>query len=401
MNISYNLVVALAVLVLVVGGCTIPQYTSHSPVTKDRDTRHSPITREEREQALADIRIMTASPQREEQERFNKIIFEYFFKFSLPGQELPDLNELALILKNDIDLDNTSNVLYNLSGVARKVRDVPKEKVDNHMKKLFDLFIENGLQITEDCNKNLYNPITDGMTQYLVALMNNGCELCREINIGTTSSPQMIDPIILAEKYGHDDLIDVFLTCGSKRNSPRERTQLRLVGGAKTLNKKQISEALRNGAYINAPDIFREYALIELLETSDLNRTKGLETLKLLIMMGAKPDFNFNGKFALNVVVENRIYMYPISNLDEYDTLEIIKILLEAGALVSTKSGYLDRTPLHIAAEKGYYGIARILVENGAKVMVLDKIGKTPLDLARSGKIIRLLKENGAVERGY
>ena len=347
----------------------------------------SPNTHEERE--------------KEEQKRSNEIISKYFQKTSLPDQELPDLNELALILKNDIDLNNTSNVLYYLSLVSGKVRDIPKEKVDNHMKKLFDMFIENGLQITEDCNKNLYNPITDGMTQYLIALMNNGCELCREINIGTTVDHNMIDPIILAEKYGHDDLIDVFVECGSKRNSPRERAQLRLVGGAETLNRKQILEALRNGAYINSPDIFREYALIELLETSDLNKTKGLETLKLLIMMGAKPDFSFNGEFALNVAVENPIYSYPISNLDEYDTLEIIKILLDAGALVSTKSGYLDRTPLHIAAEKGYYGIARILVENGAKVMILDKIGKTPLDLARSGKIIKLLKENGAVERGY
>lgn len=340
-------------------------------------------------------------------ENSSKIISKYFEKTSSStGPELPDLNELALILKNGIDLNykgepGAPSVLYRLHNVAHKAWDTPKDKVDNHMKKLFDMFIENGLQITEDCNENIYGVITEGMTEYLDALMNNGCELCSGINIGSGLNPHIIAPIVLAEKYGHDDLIEVFVKYGSKRKSPKERAQLRLVGGAKTKNRKQIIEALNSGAQINLPDILGDYALIELLESSKLNRIEGLETLNLLIALGARPNLSFNGDFALNVAVENMIFSYYISRLDEYDTLEIIRVLLEAGALISSKSGFFGRTPLHIAAERDYYDIARILVESGAKVMILDNAGKTPLDLARSGKIIKLLKENGAIERGY
>jgi len=64
MYISYNLVVALASLVLVAGGCTTSQYTSHSPVTNDRDTREerelaSADYRQEREQASAGYRHLS------------------------------------------------------------------------------------------------------------------------------------------------------------------------------------------------------------------------------------------------------------------------------------------------------------------------------------------------------
>lgn len=84
----------------------------------------------------------------------------------------------------------------------------------------------------------------------------------------------------------------------------------------------------------------------------------------------------------------------------KYDTI-ILQRLIDSGALVSSKSGLFGRTPLHIAAEKNYYEATRVLIENGTKVMVLDDTRKTPLDLAENGKIIKLLKDNGAIERGF
>ena len=58
------------------------------------------------------------------------------------------------------------------------------------------------------------------------------------------------------------------------------------------------------------------------------------------------------------------------------------------------KSKLFGKTPLHIAAEKNYSDVARVLVERGAKVMILDGSGKTPLDLAGQeghSKCIQLL----------
>jgi hypothetical protein len=42
---------------------------------------------------------------------------------------------------------------------------------------------------------------------------------------------------------------------------------------------------------------------------------------------------------------------------------------------------------------------AEILIHQGAKVMPRDKQGKSPLDYAESAAMIKLLKDNGAVER--
>jgi ankyrin repeat protein len=344
----------------------------------------------------------------DERKRSSEIISKYFKKTSLSnGPALPDLNELALILKNGIDLNykgklGTPIVLYRLHDVANKtlIYKAPKEKVDNHMKKMLDMFIENGLQITEDCDKNIYAVIISGMSQYLDALMNYGYDSCRKANIGSTSNPRLVDSIDLAEKYGHYDLVEVFVKHGSKKKSPEERVQLRLVGGANSHNNNQILAALNNGAKINMPDIHGEYALIEALSFITTHTKEVLDTLNFLIKLGANPSLSFNDDYALNVAVEE---LAPLCNFFDYGgyDIQVINTLIEAGALISKKSGLFDRTPLHIAAEKNCYDIARILVESGAKVMILDGLGKTPLDTAESGKIIKLLKENGAIERGY
>ena len=57
------------------------------------------------------------------------------------------------------------------------------------------------------------------------------------------------------------------------------------------------------------------------------------------------------------------------------------------------------QTPLHIAAERNHLFAAQLLLKAGAKVMPRDTLGKTPLDLAVSGDMIKLLKSYGAIER--
>jgi hypothetical protein len=52
-----------------------------------------------------------------------------------------------------------------------------------------------------------------------------------------------------------------------------------------------------------------------------------------------------------------------------------------------------------IAAMMDNIAGATLLLKAAAKVMPKDADGKTPLDLATSGEMIRLLKSHGAVER--
>lgn len=337
-----------------------------------------------------------------------EIINNYFSKTcDSIGPELPDLNELRQIIKSGVNLNfkgqrGAPSALYLLENVAYKAEEVPKDQVDQHMKALLDILVEGGLVVKDNCGHNEYPAIYYNMYNYLDALMQYGCDLS-QINIGTTDNPKLVNSIDLADKWGHDDLVKIFIKHGSKTQPEKVRVQLKLVGGAQTLNKIQIIYAVNKGAVINMPDMFGKTALQELLDSNDVLTKEGVDILKLLLDLRADPNLRYkSGDYPLYAFIKDKaFYCCKLSvGCKGYD-VQVMNILIKSGALVSSKSGFIKRTPLHVAAEKNYYDAVRVLVENGAKVMVLDEIGKTPLDLTESGRIIKLLKDYGAIERGY
>ena len=78
---------------------------------------------------------------------------------------------------------------------------------------------------------------------------------------------------------------------------------------------------------------------------------------------------------------------------------EIAELLLQNGAKVNAK-GKKEVTPLHLAAQKGHYEVAELLLQNGAKVNAKKEFEKyTPLHEAirlNHSKVVELLLENGA-----
>jgi ankyrin repeat protein len=61
----------------------------------------------------------------------------------------------------------------------------------------------------------------------------------------------------------------------------------------------------------------------------------------------------------------------------------------------------IQGTPLHIAVASGHRDIVELLVTRGADVNVKDRMGQTPLDMAkqkRQTEIIDLLLAHGAQE---
>ena len=95
----------------------------------------------------------------------------------------------------------------------------------------------------------------------------------------------------------------------------------------------------------------------------------------------------------MNVLLEALFLATKLGNL------QIVKCLVENGADINQKGGYLNETVLMLASDKGDLNLVKYLVENGADVNEEDKDESTPLLLATdSGDLekVKYLVENGA-----
>ena len=83
-----------------------------------------------------------------------------------------------------------------------------------------------------------------------------------------------------------------------------------------------------------------------------------------------------------------------------HDRMELVRLLVEHGADVTARSGYVGWTPLHLASYIGHdVQLARFLVEHGADVTAQDNDGSTPLfkaSLNDNVDLMRFLVEHGA-----
>ena len=77
---------------------------------------------------------------------------------------------------------------------------------------------------------------------------------------------------------------------------------------------------------------------------------------------------------------------------------ELVRTLVKAGAEVNACGGVTRATPLHMAARRGFVGIANALLDCGAAVRAKDNKGDTPLQRAlncRKASVAQLLLERG------
>ena len=122
------------------------------------------------------------------------------------------------------------------------------------------------------------------------------------------------------------------------------------------------------------------------------------EVVALLLRLGANPNLPGRGGHAP---------LYCVANECASETgPELVRALVRAGADVNACGGVTRATALHMAARRGYQGIASALLDCGAAVEAKDSRGDTPLQRAincRRGVVAQLLMERGAspaVSRG-
>lgn len=113
-----------------------------------------------------------------------------------------------------------------------------------------------------------------------------------------------------------------------------------------------------------------------------------LDVVKSLLRLGADPNTRDSG---------GHTPLYRVANECGSDAgPEIVRALVYAGGDVNAHGGVARTTPLHMAARRGFMGIAQALLDCGAAAGAKDIKGDTPLQRAlncRRKEVARLLGE--------
>jgi hemoglobin len=115
------------------------------------------------------------------------------------------------------------------------------------------------------------------------------------------------------------------------------------------------------------------------------------EVVALLLKLGSDPNIQDRG---------GHTPLYCVANECASETgPQLVRELVQAGAKVNACGGVTRATPLHMAARRGYVGIASALLDCGASINPKDNKGDTPLQRAincRRDALAQLLRERGA-----
>jgi ankyrin repeat protein len=103
------------------------------------------------------------------------------------------------------------------------------------------------------------------------------------------------------------------------------------------------------------------------------------EVARYLVLKGADVNLPSNNGFGV----------YPVHSAAAGNYTQIVRMLIEANALVNVKQ-QAGSTPLHAAAQNGNIDLLILLLEHGADVNVRMEGGKLPADLAREKGFVEI-----------
>lgn len=167
-----------------------------------------------------------------------------------------------------------------------------------------------------------------------------------------------VSVVLLAAFYQQQEILEVLV---------EKKGKLDIYEAAAVGDKKMLNRALNR-----APELinsFSEDGFSPLGLASYFNQR---EVVELLLSKGARA----------NIVTKNEVKATPLHEAVSAGLVDIARVLLENGAKVNARQG-AGYTPLHQAAYNGNAEMAALLLEFGADVEAHLPNGKTPYNIAQ------------------
>ena len=197
-----------------------------------------------------------------------------------------------------------------------------------------------------------------------------------------------------------------------RKNKERKSRELCLIDAANGGDVEHVNQLLSEGVSVDVADSSGDTALHRAAHNGDIGM------IKELLNSGAPLEVEGCADWTPLITASNRGEIKAVRTLlqaganvhageddvlcyacENKNCLELVELLLEAGATINVIGGHRRATPLHVATEHNEIEVVRRLLHAGAEVKTKDPNGWTPfLNAAlRSGfEIVQLLIEAGS-----
>lgn len=188
-------------------------------------------------------------------------------------------------------------------------------------------------------------------------------------NLASVQTSHQVSPLMLCCYYKQPELSEIIL---------RHLENITFFEAAALGKKDLVEDAINEN-----PDLIHNFSDDGFTPLGLAAYFGNEDVVRLLLLKGADP----------NVCSRNGYHVYPIHSAVAANYNMIAKMLLEAGAEVNVVQ-MSGATPLHSAAHNGNIDLLIVLLEAGANVNALTEDGKTAADKASEkgfGEIAKIL----------